>query len=266
MTAYQFALLAHGGAGSDNANSDGTDRACERGLELMQSGSSALDAACAAVEVLENDGRFNAGVGSRRRDDGSIQMDAACMDGARHKFGAVAVVEGFQNPVHIAHALLGEPYHLLAGDGAARYAAERGFTALDENRVRGTGAKSSDTVGAVAWDGKQFAAALSTGGTGKSWRGRVGDVPLIGCGLYAGSSGAVAATGHGESIALNMTAYRAYQLLEAGASADAVMQEALRWFEAAQDIGILVVGAKDWAGGSNRSMAWSGRQGRQQTG
>jgi len=250
-------LLAHGGAGSDSKHSDGTDRACERGLDLLHSGASALDAACAAVEVLENDGRFNAGVGSRRRDDGSIQMDAACMDSA-HRFGAVGVIEGFQNPVHVARALMEEPYHLLAGDGAARYAKQHGFEALDETRVRDNGAKSSDTVGAVAWDGSHFAAALSTGGTGNSWRGRVGDVPLIGCGLYADEHGAVAATGHGESIALNLTAYRAYQLLAAGESADAAMQAVLGWFESSQDIGILVAGKKDWAGGSNRSMAWSG--------
>ena len=59
----------------------------------------------------------------------------------------------------------------------------------------------SDTVGAVARDSEgRCAAALSTGGTSIMLFGRVGDTPLVGCGLYAGPQGAVACTGEGEEI------------------------------------------------------------------
>jgi len=257
MEANQAVVLAHGGAGSKNEYSDGAEAACQQGLQVMADDGSALDAVCRAVVTLENDSRFNAGIGSRRRTDGSIQMDAACMN-SDNRFGAVAVVEGFQNPVLIARALMNEPYHFLAGEGATRFAKDRAFTALDPSAVpKDDASKSSDTVGAVAYDGQMFAAALSTGGTGKSWPGRVGDVPLLGCGLYAGPDGAIAATGHGESIVLHMTAYRAYELLEAGRTAKEVVENVLGWFEKDQDIGLLVVGLNDHAGGSNRTMAWA---------
>ena len=57
-----------------------------RAQEVLATGGSALDAAIAAVVVLEDDGRFNAGAGSVLRMDGvSIEMDAA----VRHRIDAV---------------------------------------------------------------------------------------------------------------------------------------------------------------------------------
>jgi len=58
------------------------------------------------------------------------------------------------------------------------------------------------TVGAVAVDCEgRVAVALSTGGTCGKTPGRVGDTPLLGCGGYCDEAvGAVASTGHGESI------------------------------------------------------------------
>jgi beta-aspartyl-peptidase (threonine type) len=72
----------------------------------------------------------------------------------------------------------------------------------------GTGSGSSkaqaghDTVGAVACDAHgHVAAATSTGGISMKRRGRVGDSPLPGSGLYADNAlGAASTTGHGESI------------------------------------------------------------------
>ena len=112
-------------------------------------------------------------------------------------------------------------------------------------------------MGAVMYDGKSFAAALSTGGTGGSIPGRVGDVPLIGCGLFVGDHGAVAATGHGEAIAMKLTAFRAYQMLENGEKCHDVLKEVIGWFDASEDIGLLLVTRNDSDAGSNRSMAWS---------
>ncbi len=85
----------------------------------------------------------------------------------------------------------------------------------------------------------------------------MGDVPLIGCGLYAGPYGAVAATGKGEAIARNMTAFRAYQMMEEGMGPQFVLEEVLDWFEDDEDIGLLLINRKSSAAGSNRSMAWA---------
>ena len=262
MADNKIVVLAHGGAGSKNEYSDGADRACAEGLSARRSGAAVLESVCRAVTVLEDDSRFNAGIGSALRADGSAQMDAACMDSA-NRFGSVAVVEGFKNPIYIALAITKIENRVLAGAGAARFAREKGLELLDPScltRKRQGGSDSvTDTVGAVMFDGESFAAALSTGGIGGSIPGRVGDVPLIGCGLYAGSHGAVAATGNGEAIAMNLTAFRAYQLLEKGMKSQAVLNEVVSWFGDSLDIGLLVVTPKDYAAGSNRSMPWSVR-------
>jgi isoaspartyl peptidase/L-asparaginase-like protein (Ntn-hydrolase superfamily) len=255
MPGKQLIILAHGGAGSDNAHSDGTDRACQHGLELMQSRTPVLETACRAVAILEDDSRFNAGTGSRKRTDGSVRMDAACMD-SRQCFGAVSAIQHIKNPIHVARKVADSEYRLLTGEDAYQYAVELGFEQVDMTR-KDSNAPGTDTVGAVLFDGAQFAAALSTGGTGGSRPGRVGDVPLIGCGLYAGEHGAVAATGHGESITLKLTAYRTYVMLEQGIAPQEALDAALGWFEDSQDIGLLIVSRKGHVGGSNRSMAWS---------
>ena len=258
MAENKIVVLAHGGAGSKIEFSDGADLACAEGLSTRQSGVAILESVCRAVTVLEDDSRFNAGIGSACRADGSVQMDAACMD-SENRFGSVAVVEGFKNPIQIALAVTGIENRVLAGEGAARFAREKGCEPLDPSSLTRKNQGGTDTVGAVMFDGKSFAAALSTGGTGGSIPGRVGDVPLIGCGLYAGTHGAVAATGNGEAITMNLTAFRAYQMLEKGMESRAVLNEVVSWFDDSQDIGLLLVTANDYAAGSNRSMAWSVR-------
>ncbi|MFQ5674071.1 MAG: isoaspartyl peptidase/L-asparaginase [Nitrospinales bacterium] len=257
MPEKKMLIATHGGAGSRGEDADGAESAAEEGLRAMRAGLPVLEAVCRAVTVLEDDSRFNAGVGSQRRSDGSVQMDAACMD-SRNRFGAVAAVEGFGNPIRIAQALTETSCHILAGEGAARFARERNFPVLDPRalRHRPSRATSQDTVGCVAFDGTTFAAALSTGGTKNSLPGRVGDVPLIGCGLYAGPSGAVAATGNGESIFMKLTALQAYRLLEQGANPDHVLKTALQWFDDKTDIGLILVNRSGLVGGANRDMAW----------
>jgi beta-aspartyl-peptidase (threonine type) len=255
MPGKQLIILAHGGAGSDNAHSDGTGHACQTGLLLMQARTPVMEAACRTVEILEDDPRFNAGTGSRKRTDGSVRMDAACMDSGK-RFGAVSALQHIKNPIHVARAVADSEYRLLTGEDAHQYAVELGFKKEDMTRMD-SNAPITDTVGAVVFDGSQFAAALSTGGTGGSRPGRVGDVPLIGCGLYAGEHGAVCATGHGESITLNLTAYRTYEMLSRGIAPQEALETALSWFEDSQDIGLLIISQQGHAGGSNRSMAWS---------
>ena len=255
MSAKKPIILAHGGAGSDNEHSDATDQACRLGQELIRAETPVLEVVCRAVELLENDPRFNAGTGSHKRSDGSVRMDAACMD-SHNRFGAVAGVQHFRHPVYVAYGVANSQYRLLTGEDALQYGLEIGFETVDMTRLRSQ-APSTDTVGCVVFDGEQFAAALSSGGTDGARPGRVGDVPLIGCGLYAGEHGAVAATGNGESITLNLTAYRVYELLSRGVVPEEALSAALGWFEDAEDIGLLIVSKKGHAGGSNRSMAWS---------
>jgi len=116
-----------------------------------------------------------------------------------------------------------------------------------------------DTVGSVAWDGRTFSCALSSGGTAAALRGRVGDVPLPGCGLYAGPRGAVAATGDGEHIARSLLARRAYAELEKSRDPEHTVEWALKELADGVDVGIIVVNHEGFAGRARHGMAWHGQ-------
>ena len=293
LAAAPPAAVVHGGAGSPRARMDGTDRAAARALQVLQTGAPALEGALAAVVVLEDDPRFNAGTGANIRLDGrTIQMDAACMDGATGAFGAVAAIERVKNPVLVARKVMDTPHLLIVGDGATRFARAMGFPDYDpacaENRARfkrvqdilkGTDPRqldawkrydwkkgwnfptplkealgSPDTVGCVTRDAKgAFAAAISTGGTTITFYGRVGDVPMFGAGIYAGPKGAVACTGNGEDIVRHLVAKATYDLLAAGLPAQAAVDRALAAFPADIDLGLVAVGPDSTGGGCNYS-------------
>lgn len=284
-------VVCHGGSASDPTNGDGPARACVEGIEVLAARGSVLDAAVAATRWLEDDERFNAGTGSNLRLDGrSIQMDASCTTSCGD-FGAVAAIERVKNPIDVARRVLATPHILLAGDGATAFARRCGLEAFDpttagaQERLRAVvsaagplgewtradlerawnfdlplrEALGGDTVGSVAWDGTSFAAASSSGGTTTVLRGRVGDVPLPGCGLYAGESGAVAVTGDGEDIARALLAYRAHVELERGGSPEQTVAWALNELADSVDVGIIVVDRSGFAGGARHGMAWHGQ-------
>lgn len=292
-----WTVLAHGGAGSfDHAENDGPEAATKAGIDALRQGGDPLAAVVAATCVLEDDPRFNAGTGSNLRLDGkTIEMEAAVMtdDG---RFGAVACIERVKNPVRVAQALHPTPHNLLAGRGATAYARRHGHEDHDPHtphaqakfdRVRrmvesgrlepgwfdwdlGQLRKHwnyepsmeevlgpSDTVGAVATDGKRFAAALSTGGTTSTLLGRIGDVPLPGCGLHVGPAGAVCVTGDGDHLARAHLAGRVYQRMEEGTQPETCVQEAIALFPEEVAVGLILVTPAGRAGGSNLKMAWN---------
>jgi isoaspartyl peptidase/L-asparaginase-like protein (Ntn-hydrolase superfamily) len=114
-----------------------------------------------------------------------------------------------------------------------------------------------DTVGTVTRDAKgRFAATLSTGGTSMTLRGRVGDVPIYGCGLYAGEAGAVACTGFGEEIIRQAMARKVYFLMAKGLSARSAVQKACLLFGEEHSLGVIAVDQEGWGVAANRKMAF----------
>src|SRR6266545_1437037 len=213
MTALPIrpSLVVHGGAGDlDPERVADAERGCaaavEAGLAVLAAGGAAIDAACAAVRVLEDDPQFNAGTGSALSRAGTVECDAAVMDGASVRIGAVAAMASVPNAIAVARAVLEDgEYCLLCGEGAWAFAAERGFRPADpaamitprsrqrleaERRRREAIAgapapapASGGTVGASAIDAAgHVAAATSTGGMSYKRPGRIGDTPLPGCG------------------------------------------------------------------------------------
>ena len=261
MVKKKINIVAHGGAGSENAHSDGTEKAVDTCYKAVQENTSLINAVSLAVNVLEDDGRYNAGSGSHARENGKVEHDAAIMDSAGH-FGAVAAIKGFKNPIQVAKAVSNTKYRLLAGEGAKKFAENLNLEPAQLHNISGGGkdfstSPTTDTVGCVAFDGTSFVAALSTGGMAGAHYGRVGDVPIIGSGLYAGPDGAIAATGDGEAIMMKITAYRTYELIQNGANPEAIVDEVINWFPPTDAFGLILVTRKGSAGGSNRSMAWS---------
>jgi beta-aspartyl-peptidase (threonine type) len=118
----------------------------------------------------------------------------------------------------------------------------------------------SDTVGvAVRGPDGRFGVALSTGGTVLTLRGRVGDVPILGAGLFAGPRGAVAATGVGERIIEATLSRRVYDWMAAGDHPAIAAQRGVDELEKNGDIGLIVIGERDMAAKSDRPMAWAAR-------
>ena len=224
-------LVIHGGAGviakdmnpeKEKAIRAALTEALAHGYAQLQAGKPALDAVTAAITVLEDDPHFNAGKGAVFTHDGKNELDAAIMDGATLRAGAVANVHRVKNPILLARAVMEHsPHVMLIDDGAEEFAKEQGITLVDPDyfRTRERWQQLQDalkqdamgqhsdaekeghfgTVGAVALDVHgDLAAGTSTGGmTDKRW-GRVGDSPIIGAGTYANAKCAVSGTGWGE--------------------------------------------------------------------
>jgi beta-aspartyl-peptidase (threonine type) len=228
-----IAIIVHGGAWDipPELHADhlvGCRAAAEAGWVILAAGGSALDAVEAAVRVMEDHPVFDAGRGSHLNRDGVVELDAGMMDGRTLMAGAVASVTRVANPISLARRVLHDSEHVfLVGAGAEQFAAGAGIpfcdpTELvvarerllweerrrthDEGRTKGAERRAAfgatDTVGAVAIDAAgNLAVGNSTGGTSFKHPGRVGDTPIIGCGLYADNTmGAAACTGWGEQI------------------------------------------------------------------
>lgn len=239
----KLALAIHGGAGTilktemtpalEKEYKNGLENGLQKGWEILQKKGSALDAVESAVIELENFPLFNAGRGSVFTHDVKIEMDAAIMDGAKLKAGAIAFVQNVKNPIKLARLVMEKTEHcLLAGEGANEFAHqmkvefksdEYFFTehryrqllkAIEAGRIELDHSspeiqKPIGTVGAVACDFRgNLAAATSTGGMTNKKFGRIGDTPIVGAGTYAeNSTCAVSCTGHGEYFMLGLTAF-----------------------------------------------------------
>lgn len=224
-------------------------------MTLIQEGADALNAVVLAVKVLELDPRFNAGIGSQIRCDGlTVQMDASCMKD-NGEFGAVAVIENVTNPILVAQKVMEESSNImLAGKGAEDFARLHKLVS-QESITASVSDSGCDTVGAIAFDGKHFAAALSSGGLAKADLGRVGDVPLPGCGLFCGPSGAVACTGDGEFIARKLLAREVYSWIDQGMEPEQAAKKAVALFDKTIDIGLIVVTKTNFGICSQHTMA-----------
>jgi beta-aspartyl-peptidase (threonine type) len=211
-------LVIHGGTtgldrGDVSPNGEALRRqdlidALEAGKEVLDNGGSSVDAVEAAVVVMEDDDRWNAGRGAVPNAEGEYELDASIMKGDDLDAGAVAIARGIKNPIKGARAVMEDSPHVMLGAGGAdRFAEEQGLEMVpnqyfdeDSDLSALEAQDSTGTVGAVARDKDgNLAAATSTGGRRGKLPGRIGDSPVIGAGTYADNDTvAVSGTGVGE--------------------------------------------------------------------
>lgn len=243
-------------------NSEGTPGVGETARRLAQ-GDAALDAMEAGIRLVEADESIRTvGRGGWANLLGEVELDAAVMDGATLRTGAVGALKGFLHPVSVARAVMERlPHELLVGEGAARFAREIGaeqaellvprakaawrkwfdHEVSEDDQARWPDVALSDycrhaidpeigrdtTVYLAIDKSGNVASATSTSGWGWKYPGRLGDTPIIGAGSYADARyGACACTGTGEMAIRCATARSVVLYMKNGLSVEAAVREA----------------------------------------
>ncbi len=210
----QTKLIIHGGFFSESSTSAEVKLQKQQALQHIVKTAydylqthTALQTVVYAVELLENDPLFNAGLGSQIQSDGKIRMSASIMDGTTQKFSGVINIENIQNPIRVAEQLMTYDDRVLGGEGAIQFAIANNhpFYNVELPQRRGEyeqklKAKALGTVGCVALDATgKIAAATSTGGKGFEMVGRISDSATA-AGNYANAYCGISCTGVGEDI------------------------------------------------------------------
>jgi N4-(beta-N-acetylglucosaminyl)-L-asparaginase len=227
--------------------------------KVLAAGGSALDAVEAGARVPEADLRnhFVGRAGYPDR-DGHVSLDASIMTGAG-ECGAVAAIEHIAHPISVARRVMQKtPHVLLVGEGALQFALEQGFPREElltpesaaawrewletakyhpVPNIEATygklgvpgGKDNHDTLGMLAIDARgDLAGACTTSGMAWKLRGRVGDSPIVGAGLYVdGEVGAATSTGVGEEVIRNAGSFLVVELMRQGRSPKAACKEAV---------------------------------------
>ncbi len=216
--------------------------------QTLRSGGSALDAVEQGARWAESD-LCNATVGrcGNPDRDGHVSLDASIMDGDG-RCGSVAALEDILHPISVARRVMEKtPHVMLVGAGAQQFAVEQGFrkknllspTAKQAWREWKKESKyqpqmnverlskampgdktNHDTLGMLAIDSHgRLAGACTTSGMAWKLRGRVGDSPIIGAGLYVDNEvGAATASGVGEEMIRNAASFLVVEMMRQGKS------------------------------------------------
>jgi len=107
--------------------------ALQKGMDVLKSGGDTLEAAVAAVTVVEDDpDDTSVGYGGLPNEEGVVELDACVMHGPTHRCGAVGAVRKIKNPARLAKTVMERTNHtFIVGDGARRFAVEQGFEEMN---------------------------------------------------------------------------------------------------------------------------------------
>lgn len=221
--------------------------ATSKAWSVLGSGGNALDAVEQGVMMEEADeANQSVGKGGRPDRDGQVTCDACIMD-AGGNCGSVVYLQNVVHAVSVARKVMEEtPHVLLAGDGAEQFAYKMGFekeTLLTEkSRLEWEkwletktyqpviNIENHDTIGMLAIDTNgDLSGACTTSGMAYKMKGRVGDSPLIGAGLFVDNEiGAATATGVGEEVIKTVGSFLIVELMRQGMSPQQACEEGVR--------------------------------------
>jgi N4-(beta-N-acetylglucosaminyl)-L-asparaginase len=224
--------------------------------EVLSKKGSAIDAVEKGVMVTESSKNCCVGLGANPDRDGFVTLDACIMDD-KFNCGSVAFLERIKHPISVARRVMEKtPHVMLVGGGAQQFAIAEGFP-LEEQKLSPDAQKAydkwlekseykppainveskqghgpfapailengewnHDTIGMVAMDSfGNLSGSCTTSGAGFKMRGRVGDSPIIGAGLYVDNEvGACTATGQGEDVIRVAGSHSVIELMRQGLS------------------------------------------------
>ena len=238
-------------------------RANKGAWEVLSKGGRALDAVEKGVMVTESEQNCCVGLNANPDRDGFVTLDACIMDEFSN-CGSVGFLERIKHPVSVARRVMEKtPHVMLVGSGAQEFAVAEGFP-LEEQKLSSDAQKNydnwlkkseykppainveskknhgpfapakldngewnHDTIGMVAMDTNgNLSGSCTTSGAGFKMRGRLGDSPIIGAGLFVDNEvGACTATGQGEDVIRVAGSHSVVELMRQGLSPEAACKK-----------------------------------------
>ena len=231
--------------------------------DVLTNKGKAIDAVEKGVMVTEDSQNCCVGLGANPDRDGFVTLDACIMDD-KFNCGSVAFLERIKHPISVARKVMEKtPHVMLVGAGAQQFAVAEGFPLeeqkLSENAKKAyedwlkkseykppainvenkqghgpfaptkleSGEWNHDTIGMVAMDSfGNLSGSCTTSGAGFKMRGRVGDSPIIGAGLFVDNEvGACTATGQGEDVIRVAGSHSVVELMRQGLSPEAACKK-----------------------------------------
>ncbi len=243
-------------------------RANAAAWQVLEKKGRALDAVEQAARSAEDEINCCVGLGANPDRDGRVTLDACIMDDLSN-CGSVAFLERIKNPISVARKLMETtPHVMLVGAGAQQFALENGFKlesdklspdaekeyrkwlkdskyepVINIENIKKNGQTSQfapnffedgslnhDTMGTIALDANSnLSGACTTSGLGFKMRGRVGDSPIIGAGLFVDNEiGAATSSGVGEEVIRICGTHTVIELMRNGYTPEKACEEAVK--------------------------------------
>lgn len=223
------------------------EKACQAAYQVLDQQGNALDAVEQGVMIPEADPNDRSvGYGGRPDRDGKVTVDSCIMD-AKGQCGSVVFLEDILHPVQVARKVMEQtPHVILAGEGAQQFALANGFekqNLLTEDSRKEwqewlknaaykpvINIENHDTIGMLTQDAMgDLAGACTTSGAAYKMRGRVGDSPIIGAGLYVDNTvGSATGTGLGEALLRTLGSFLVVEFMRQGDTPQKACEKAIK--------------------------------------